>query len=209
MSYWTYVNGTVIVSPMGRTQPEKRYILDTVLDHLPRVTGSERDMNVYVIQKAGFNSHQTHDEFGERTNNLTNSYGFKSRDDGWLDVQQDYILVCNGALRDREFDETYKEFLKWITRLAKRIRVEDVFVKVVGCNHSAIIRETDQYAFGEMFEIPSWSKSNTTGEPNWTEFMMWESAKNSPYPMMLGYKYFADEENDKEVERRIAYMKGE
>ena len=37
MSYWTYVNGTVIVSPMGRTQAEKRYILDTVLSHLPRV----------------------------------------------------------------------------------------------------------------------------------------------------------------------------
>lgn len=50
MSYWTYVNGTVIVSPMGRTQAEKRYILDTVLSHLPRVTGSEGDMNVYVIQ---------------------------------------------------------------------------------------------------------------------------------------------------------------
>lgn len=58
MSYWTYVNGTVIVSPMGRTQAEKRYILDTVLSHLPRVIGSEGDMNVYVIQKSGFNSHQ-------------------------------------------------------------------------------------------------------------------------------------------------------
>lgn len=51
MSYWTYINGTITVRPMGRTQPEKRYILETVLNHLPRVTGSEGDMNTYIIQK--------------------------------------------------------------------------------------------------------------------------------------------------------------
>ena len=46
MSFWTYLTGTVTVRPMGRTQAEKRYILDTVLEHLPLVTGSEKDMNV-------------------------------------------------------------------------------------------------------------------------------------------------------------------
>ena len=55
MSSWTYVHGTIVVSPLGRTQHEKRYILETVLDHLPVVTGSERDMEVYVIQKRGYN----------------------------------------------------------------------------------------------------------------------------------------------------------
>ena len=39
MSWWTYIHGTIVVSPTGRTQAEKRYVLDTVLDHLPRVTG--------------------------------------------------------------------------------------------------------------------------------------------------------------------------
>lgn len=53
MSYWTYINGTITVCPMGRTQPEKRYILETVLNHLPRVTGSEGDIDVYIIQKNG------------------------------------------------------------------------------------------------------------------------------------------------------------
>lgn len=41
MSWWTYINGSIVVYPMGRTQPEKKYILDTVLAHLPLVTGSE------------------------------------------------------------------------------------------------------------------------------------------------------------------------
>lgn len=42
MSFWSYVHGTVTVQPLGRTQSEKRYILDTVLSHLPKVTGSEK-----------------------------------------------------------------------------------------------------------------------------------------------------------------------
>ena len=65
MSSWTYVHGTIVVSPLGRTQHEKRYILETVLDHLPVVTGSERDMEVYVIQKRGYNSSSSSDEFFE------------------------------------------------------------------------------------------------------------------------------------------------
>lgn len=62
MSWWSYIHGTIEVFPMGRTQAEKRYILDTVLDHLPRVTGSEGDMDVYVIQKNGYNSSSSCDE---------------------------------------------------------------------------------------------------------------------------------------------------
>ena len=62
MSWWTYINGTIEVRPMGRTQAEKRYILETVLNHLPLVTGSERDMNVYIIQENGTNSSSSCDE---------------------------------------------------------------------------------------------------------------------------------------------------
>lgn len=70
MSSWTYITGTITVSPMGRTQHEKTYILNTVLDHLPRVTGSEGDMDIYVNQKNGTNSSSSADEFGYCTNNL-------------------------------------------------------------------------------------------------------------------------------------------
>ena len=83
MSYWTYINGTITVCPMGRTQLEKRYILETVLSHLPRVTGSEGDMNTYIIQKNGYSGSYSCDEFGQVTNNLTDWYGNKSRN-GWL-----------------------------------------------------------------------------------------------------------------------------
>ena len=51
MSYWTYLNGTITVDCIGRTTEEAEYILKTVLNHLPRVTGSEGDMNVYMIRR--------------------------------------------------------------------------------------------------------------------------------------------------------------
>lgn len=196
---------------MGRTQAEKRYILDTVLEHLPLVTGSERDMNVYVIQKNGHNSLSSCDEFGEVTNNLVDSYGNKSRDRGWLRTQDEYILVVDGAFRDRMFDQTFREFMKWLCRLGKRVSIEDVLVEVKGYDKSTIIRNTNiqrkkyshRKVFDGLFEDPSWC--NDTGEPNWCEYLLFDRAKNSDYPMLLAYKYFADEENDKEVERRMNY----
>lgn len=214
MSYWTYINGTVTVSPMGRTQAEKRYILETVLNHLPRVTGSEGDMNVYIIQKNGYNSSCSCDEFGDRTNNLKDRYGNKSYDKGWLQTQDEYILVVDAALRDREFEQTYKEFIKWFIRLCKRVDYRNVLVEIKGYGKSTIIKNRNiqrkkysyRSVFDELFESPSWN--NDTGEVNWTEFMMWDRAKDSNYPMLLAYKYFNDEDNDEEVERRMKYERG-
>lgn len=213
MSFWTYLTGTVTVRPIGRTQAEKRYVLDTVINHLPVVTGSERDMNVYVIQKNGENSSSSCDEFGESTNNLVDRYGRKNRKRGWLIMQDEYILVVDGAFRDRMFDQTFREFMKWLCRLGKRVGIEDVLVEIKGYDKSTIIRNTNignskyswKKSFDQLFEDPSWC--NKTGEPNWCEFMMYDTVKNSDYPMMLAYKYFNDEENDAEVERRMKYMR--
>lgn len=201
MSWWTYVTGTVTVSPIGRTQAEKRYILDTVLNHLPKVTGSERDMNTYVIQKNGYNSSCSHDEFGQYSN-LGNGYRWNSGHPSF-EIQDKYMIVVDASLRDRKFEETLKEFNDWLCRLAKRISIEDILVRVKGYEREYIFKERDPYE--KMFEYPSWC--NKTGEPTWSEYLMWDRAKNSDYPMLLGYKYFIDEENDKEVERRMEYEK--
>lgn len=213
MSSWTYINGTITAEPLGRTQAEKRYILETVLNHLPRVTGSEGDMDVYIIQKNGYNSSLSCDEFGERTNNLVDIYGNKSFDRGRMRVQDEYILVVNAALRDREFDQTYKEFIKWLVRLCKRVMCEDILVEIKGYDKSTVIKDRNiqnkayswKSVFDGLFENPSWCRDGK--EPNWTEYLMWDRAKDSDYPMMLAYKYFGDEENDKEVERRMNWRK--
>lgn len=214
MSYWTYITGTITVSPIGRTQAQKRYILDTVLAHLPIVSCSERDMNVYVIQKNGHNSSSSCDEFGERTNNLTDWHGNKTRSRGWLYTQDEYILVVDAALRDREFNQTYREFIKWLVRLGKRVMIENILVKISGYDKFTIIKDycvkNEKYSwqnvFNNLFENPSWM--NDDGEVNWCEYMLYPRAKDSDYPMMLAYKYFNDKENDKEVEKRMKYERG-
>lgn len=214
MSSWVYINGTITVSPIGCTQAQKRYVLDTVLEHLPLVTGSEKDMDVYVIQKNGHNSSCSCDEFGERTNNLIDWYGNKTRSRGSLRTQDEYILVVDAALRDREFDQTYREFMKWLVRLGKRVLIYNVLVKINGYNKSTIIKDyyvqNEKYSwqnvFDNLFENPSWT--NDDGEVNWCEYMLYPRAKDSDYPMMLAYKYFNDKANDKEVERRMKYERG-
>ena len=167
-----------------------------------------------MIQKNGHNSSSSCDEFGERTNNLTDWYGNKTRSRGWLYTQDEYILVVDAALRDREFNQTYREFIKWLVRLGKRVMIENILVKISGYDKSTIIKDyyvqnkkySWQSVFDNLFENPSWT--NDDGEFNWCEYMLYPRAKKSDYPMMLAYKYFNDKENDKEVERRMKYERG-
>lgn len=188
MSHWTYIDGTITVSPMGRTTHEKRYILETVLDHLPLVTGSEEDMEVHIVELKTYDSSVSCDEFAQDSNQI-NRYG-----DGWQRINDKFILVVHGNFRDREYEQTFKEFNKWINRLAKRCMVMNVLVKISCFNHSIIIDNPKPYF--DMFEIPSW---NSEGEVNWCEYLLWQCAKDDNYPAVLLYKYYNDPENDKRV----------
>ena len=205
MSHWTHIIGTIRVSPMGRTQPEKRYILDTVLAHLPLVTGSEEDMEIHINVGGGASSSSSCDEFQMCTDKGTymGDCTRKGRN-GWFEMEEDYLLTLVGNLRDREFEETYREFQKWITRLAKRVIVDEICVKIwAEYGQQTIISNPEPYR--DMFEWPSWCK-DSDGEPNWCEYLMWDRAKNSMYPMLLAYKYYDDPKNDAEVERRRRYL---
>lgn len=185
MSMWTYINGTVVVSPMGRTQAEMRYILDTVLEHLPVVTGSEGNMDVHVIQKRGYTRVCYCDEFMRETNNLdfrfTNHTMHRTRE-----IHDEYILVVDAALRDREFDQTLRKFQKWLCRLAKRVVAGDVLVEISGYDKSLLIHNTNG-AYESMFESPSWARED--GGSNWCEYLMWERAEDSDLPAVLQKRY--------------------
>ena len=208
MSWWSYVNGTITVEPMGSTQAEKRYILETILNHLPLVTGSERDMDVYIVQKNGHNSSSSCDEFGEHTDNLVDRYDCHNHRTGWLNVQTEYMIVVNGSFRDRYFADTFREFMNWLCRLAKRVQVNDILVRINDYEKQYVINDicSIDSPYSQMEEYPSWCKESD-GEPCWCEYLLWERAKDSMYPMLLGYKYYNDPENDAEVERRMEYKK--
>ena len=76
--------------------------------------------------------------------------------------------------------------------------VEDILVKVEGYDQRYVFDNYESYF--DMFEIPSWN--NNTGEPNWCEYLMWSRWKDWSIPVEHVYKYYNDEEADKEMGRR-------
>ena len=203
MSYWTHIMGVINVNPAGRTQHEMTYIVNTVLDHLPQVTGSEGDMRVFVNVDTRHNSSSSHDEFSMRTNNLTDRYGDHSRKHGWLQSSDEYYLTIYGDLRDRMFNETFREFQTWLCRLAKRVCVNQINVTITADDHKPYHLTMDSWnnPYSEMFEYPSWGRPEK--EPSWYEYLMWEADPYSGMPMAHVYKYVNSDSVDTEMERRI------
>ena len=181
MSQWTYLLGTILVEPLGNTQPQKQYILETVLAHLPAVTGSEGPLSVHVIPSAGYTSSCSCNEFGEPMR-------FRPQQGKTLMYTQDhYLLAVEGNFRDRELPQTVREFAKWLTRLAKRVIVVQVLVSIEDdCGGSYLFRDSDRYR--QMFEYPSW-RDERGGEPTWCEYLMWEPEENGWFPKLLAQKY--------------------
>lgn len=196
MSMWTHITGVIRVDAIGRTQAEKEYILKTILDHLPNVTGSEGGMNTYLVVTNGHNESCSADEFSQFSN--------KSRH---FEQQSNYIIAVDGDLRDRYFDETFAEFNKWLCRLAKRADIREVCVRLYQeCGKEYIFTDRNG-VYSDMFEYPSWS--NGSGEPAWWEYLMWQVDQQTGLPRLLEYKYYNDKENDKKVEAWISREENE
>lgn len=200
MSFWTHIRGYICVEPFGQTQAQSRYILETVLSHLPEVPGSEGPMDVHIVQRAGYDTWTSHDEFGQWIPNADHK------------MQSQYFLVVEGDLRDVVFAGTKKAFLKWLCRLAKRVWVTEILVTINGEFWDGSMLISDSEPFRKMFEDYSWTQrreGQEHPEPNWTEFLHWERANGTDYPMTLMYKYYVDSDIDEEIWRREQYHRKE
>lgn len=199
MSDWVGIKGVVLLSLQGRTQHENDYILNTVLDHLPIVSGSEGGMKPYIVRDRDTNISSTHDEHGLRTNNLINSYGDNDYKHGWLTMSDRYAIVIMANLRDRLFEESFREFQRWLCRLAKRVYVDDVLISIDGYSEiegkykNHIINTTinscgyRENQYSEMFEYPKRKDSDNVA---WYEYLMWDAIDGTGYPKKLAEKYF-------------------
>lgn len=203
MSNWTYVSGTIKIDVMGRTQEEAEYILKTVIRHLPIVTGSETDMEIYINKSKYYESESSYNEFG-----ICCGVENHTKDKGWYKMNNSYILTLEGNLRDRDFEETYKEVIRFLCRLGKRVCVRDVLIRIADTykNKRKVIDEfeLDNNPYYNMWESPSWHNEESM---NWCEYLMWEQGINTNMPMKLEYKYYKNEENDKEVKKRLRRKK--
>ena len=173
MSWWTYVNGLIMVKPAGCTQPEKRYVLETVLAHLPKVTGSEEDMKIHIVQKEGYSGSANFNEFFETV----------YRED--FKTQDCYYLILEGQFRDRMYEQTFRELNKFLNRLAKRVYVDDILIRLTGWDKEIVISNSDPYQ--DMYE---YSADSNKDEPAWWEYLLWDrDPSGGSYPEKLTHKY--------------------
>lgn len=152
MSNWTYIRGLIELDVPGRTQAEMDYVLQTVIDHLPKVTGSEGNMDIHIVRAYGHNSWQNFDEFYNRVED------FKT--------QSRYFLVLDGNLRDRCYEETFKKLNKFLNRLAKRLIVDSAYVRLndIGINYNSYTFTNKNNCYRNMFD----------SENSWYSYLMWE-----------------------------------
>lgn len=150
MSSWTYIRGLIELSVPGRTQAEKDYILQTVINHLPKVTGSEGNMDIHTVQAYGHDMWSNRDEL----DNL--ALDFKT--------QSQYFLVLDGCLRDRWYEDTFKELNKFLNRLAKRIHIKSMYVNLLGMYPESYMFTNENNCYSHMFEQ----------EDPWYDYLMWE-----------------------------------
>lgn len=98
MSLWIHVVGAVYVSMYTQSNEQTLNHARHMVSHAPKVTGSERDMQVYISLLNGYNRHIFND--GEDVN--------------W---QTGVIISLVGDLRDRTIEKTNQElkaFLDYI-----------------------------------------------------------------------------------------------
>lgn len=155
MSCWTYVRGIIEVDTCARSDAEAMYLAQTVVNHLPRVTGSERNVEFHLSRPNGYCSSSNVDEF-DRPSNLY--------DDGHFHMftTQDRILITvHGNLRDRLFKQTLRETTRMLARLSSRLWVLACLVRV-------------RSDMGEtfIFDNPKWLHEREITD--WTRSLLWK-----------------------------------
>ncbi|MCM1221203.1 MAG: hypothetical protein NC548_42665 [Lachnospiraceae bacterium] len=145
MSKWTYVRGTIKVNTYGGTDAEAMFMAQTVVDHLPRITGSEGDVDFYLIRPNGHSSASNVDEFMKRSNLYTDRY-YKM-----FETQTEIIIVLDGNLRDRDLQTTIRETTKMLNRLSSKLDIESCLVNI-----------TDSFGNDFIFNNPGWVLMNAT-----------------------------------------------
>ena len=165
MSSWSYVLGTVRARIPSRTNAETVYIAQTIVDHLPKIRGSEGAAKVRVYLEDGYNMSSNTDEFGEFSN-LGNDEDRYSN----FHTQNKVLITVSGYLRDADFNETVRNTKNFLCRLAKRAEVSDCVVKVNS--------EEEEYIFTNK---NCWLENLYPGyeEKKWADYLTWEPNRDN------------------------------
>ena len=188
MSLWTHVFGMIEVNSYENSPSRSRCAVEVVLEHQPKVTGSEGNMNVSLLATPGSYDWSSCNEFGEWR-------------DGGIKIPNQYIIILSGDLRDRTFEQTKRELTKWLVRLSKRLWVRKILVRLDGeCGESLVFH--DARPFSDMNEIDL----DIDGEIPWLAHLFSDYDPYTGYPLGLLEKYYNDPEIDAEMKRRREFL---
>jgi len=155
MSCWTYVTGVIEVDTCGRSDAEAMYLAQTVVNHLPRISGSERNVEYYLSRPSGYCVSSNVDEF-DQPSNLYDDRHFR------MFTTQDRILITiHGNLRDRMFKQTLCETTKMLARLSSRLWVLNCLVRVKSDMGKTFI-----------FDNPEWVRHREITD--WAPRLLWK-----------------------------------
>ena len=151
MSYWTYVMGVIEVDTCARSDAEAMYLAQTVVSHLPRITGSERNAEFYFSRPNEYYSSSTVDEFN-RPSNLYDDRYFRM-----FTTQEKVLITIHGNLRDRTFKETLREATRMLARLSSRLWVRECLVRVRSDMGETFVFDNPKWLCER--EITDWARS--------------------------------------------------
>ena len=139
MAVWSYVYGTIPIDAAGRDDVDTDYRVSRVIGSLPPVTGSEYNMSMHVVKPSVPDSWINADVY-------LNPLDANKCPSGNREDTSQRMLLVEGKLRDRTFDETNRAFVGWLSRLANRCMVDDILVTI----HDDIGRRECVYDYRQM-----------------------------------------------------------
>lgn len=116
MSRWTHIIGSFYIETNVETDNLKSYIEDQ-LKFAPKITGSEKDVDIFVNPLSGYNTFVSPDckrcKYKETLKSLDNGFSECDADNGYHCPEGNYqtcaVVTIVGDLRDRDADTTISE----------------------------------------------------------------------------------------------------
>lgn len=125
MSVWSYVKGVIEVDTFARSDAEAMFLAQTVVNHLPKIYGSEESAKYYLNRPVDYGGSSSEDEFGVESNLMQGENCW-----GTFEVQSRILITLEGQLRDVEFEEALRNTTKMLARLSSRLWVKSCLVSV-------------------------------------------------------------------------------
>lgn len=138
MSVWSYVSGVIEVDTFADSDAEAMFLAQTVIDHLPKIDGSEHCAKFYLNKIQGYETSSNVDEFRQRSNLRRGGHYL-----GLFKWQTRILITINGSLRDADFEHALKDTTRMLARLSSRLSVMSCLVSVLSEGRQFIFNNPD------------------------------------------------------------------